>query len=209
MSKKPEEKLIATSEFFSSSAFIYIAMLSVGLLVSYFFNENLLDALHVANRESFIELTVLGLLAGSVLTIASVLFEMEFAEYRLIKDYLLEVIGRAPAVTIVALSLLSAAGEEVFFRVAMQPELGMVGTTLIFALLHLGPRGNPNSWTLMSAIISLLLGVIFDYTESILPVFVAHSIMNLTSMFKLRVRYRKLLNELAQEQETKAEDIPL
>ena len=61
----------------------------------------------------------------------------------------------------------------------------------------------------MSAIISLLLGVIFDYTESILPVFVAHSIMNLTSMFKLRVRYRKLLNELAQEQETKAEDIPL
>ena len=74
MSKNLKEKLIATSEFFSSSAFIYIAMLSVGLLVSYFFNENLLDALHVANRESFIELTVLGLLAGSVLTIASVLF---------------------------------------------------------------------------------------------------------------------------------------
>ncbi len=207
MSKKHDDNSISYSGFFSSSMFIYITMLSVGALVSYFFNENLLSSLSISEDVPLSELLVLGFLAGSVLTIASNLFEMEFAEYRVIKNYLLEVIGQAPTYWIVCLSLMSAAGEEVFFRAALQPELGILGTAFVFALLHLGPKNLPNSWTLMSIIISLLLGVIYKYTNSIIPVFLAHLIMNLTSMFKLRYRYRKLMKEVASEPETEVKDL--
>ena len=91
----------------------------------------------------------------------------------------------------------------------MQPELGIIGTTFVFALLHLGPKNLPNSWTLMSIIISLLLGVIYKYTNSIIPVFLAHFIMNLTSMFKLRYRYRRLVKKEASQKETEVKDLSI
>ena len=207
MSKKHDSNSISYSSFFSSSVFIYTTMLSIGALVAHFFNENLFRSFLISEDVALWELLTLGFLAGSVLTIASNLFEMEFAEYRVIKNYLLEVIGQAPIHLIVLLSLMSAFGEEVFFRLAMQPELGIIGTTFVFALLHLGPKNLPNSWTLMSIIISLLLGVIYKYTNSIIPVFLAHLIMNLTSMFKLRYRYRRLVKEEASQKEAEVKDL--
>lgn len=204
MSKKHDGNLIINSSFFSSSMFIYLTMLSVGALISYFFNENLLSSLLIKEKVELSELVILGLLAGSVLTITSNLFEMEFAEYKVINNYLLDVVGKAPIHLILLLSFISAAGEEVFFRLALQPELGIVATTFVFAMLHLGPKSLPNSWTLMSIIISTLLGVIYQYTGSLLPIFLAHFIMNLTSMFKLRYRYGKLASS---EQEAEVKDL--
>jgi membrane protease YdiL (CAAX protease family) len=43
-------------------------------------------------------------------------------------------------VEIVVLALASSIGEELFFRGALLPAIGLVGSSLLFAVLHIGPR---------------------------------------------------------------------
>ena len=204
MSKKNSEKINNQSGFFTSSIFIYVSMLCVGLLSSHFINGNLKSSLTIYAEDPISNLIFLGILCGAVLSITSYLFELEFLEYRVLKDYLLEIIGTTPVYKLVFLSLLSAAGEETLFRMALQVNVGIFATCFLFSLLHLGPKGVPNSWTLMAVIISALLGLVYKYTGSMIPVLIGHFVMNITSMLRLKLRYLKLQKENAAKESEEA-----
>lgn len=76
------------------------------------------------------------------------------------------------------LAALSGIGEELFFRGAMQPTLGLLGTTLLFAVMHSGPSRIYLFWTLFAFLGGLGLGALFAWRQCLLAPIVAHAVVN-------------------------------
>ena len=79
-------------------------------------------------------------------------------------------------ITLVA--LMSGVGEELFFRGAMQPVLGLLLTSAIFGALHTGPKRVFLPWTLWAFVMGLLFGWIAEFTGVLWGPVVAHVYIN-------------------------------
>lgn len=91
---------------------------------------------------------------------------------------LAQLVGALAPGQIVLLALASGIGEELFFRGALQPRVGLVWASLLFALAHLVPRRDLISWTLFSGAAGFLLGGLFLWTGNLLAPVVAHALVN-------------------------------
>src|SRR5262245_55054097 len=76
------------------------------------------------------------------------------------------------------LALASGLAEEAFFRGAMQPQLGLFASSLVFALAHAVPRRDLWPWTLFALAAGLALGALFDATGNLVAPVVAHVVVN-------------------------------
>jgi membrane protease YdiL (CAAX protease family) len=87
-------------------------------------------------------------------------------------------VGRLGARECWLLALASGVAEEAFFRGAMQPRLGLVATSLVFALAHFAPRRDLWPWTAFSLVAGLALGALFEATGNLVAPVVAHVVVN-------------------------------
>lgn len=76
------------------------------------------------------------------------------------------------------LALLSGTAEELLFRGALWPTLMLAGTTLLFAVVHIVPRRALWVYPLFAGACGLLLGLLRDGTESVVPPMIAHVVVN-------------------------------
>jgi membrane protease YdiL (CAAX protease family) len=83
---------------------------------------------------------------------------------------------------IVVMAAASSVGEEMFFRGALVPVLGVLGSSLAFALLHIGPRVRYLPWTLASFGAGLLLAGLFLLTGDLTGAVVAHFTINFLNL---------------------------
>jgi membrane protease YdiL (CAAX protease family) len=83
---------------------------------------------------------------------------------------------------IVVLAVASSVGEEMFFRGALLPAIGLVGSSAIFALLHIGPRARHLPWTASSFVVGLLFGAMFQWTGDLTGPVVAHFLVNFLNL---------------------------
>ena len=90
-----------------------------------------------------------------------------------------------------ALSLLSGFAEELFFRGALQPAIGLVPASLLFGAAHLVPRHPFWPWSLQAAFAGFLLGSIYELTHQLYPVMLAHAVTNFVLILILN-RQRKI-----------------
>ena len=91
----------------------------------------------------------------------------------------LEPIAKALTPTDIAvMALLSGFSEELFFRGAMQPVLGLMATSAIFGVLHTGPRRAFFAWSLWAFVMGLLFGWIYDVTGVLWGPVVSHVFIN-------------------------------
>lgn len=97
-----------------------------------------------------------------------------------------EILGGLDGMAVLALALASGIGEEVFFRGALQPSLGLLPTSLLFGLLHIGPDRRFLMWTPWALVMGLLLGVIYEATGSLLGCVVAHVAINYENLQFIR-----------------------
>jgi membrane protease YdiL (CAAX protease family) len=76
------------------------------------------------------------------------------------------------------LAIASSLGEELLFRGALLPTVGLGWSSLIFALMHVGqfPRYLP--WTVSALIAGLGFGVIFDWSGDLTGPVLAHFLVN-------------------------------
>jgi membrane protease YdiL (CAAX protease family) len=146
----------------------------------------------------------LGILGAAVLLIANYLFEEQFPSFKIFRHVLMQMIGSATVPVALYLAFISAIGEELLFRAAVQPVLGLVGTSLLFGLLHLGPQGLISIWTLWAIISGLMLGWLFDATGNLWPPLLCHFLVNAISMLTLRVQYRRFLATHSKQKANKA-----
>jgi membrane protease YdiL (CAAX protease family) len=123
-----------------------------------------------------------GLLAGLGLGLALVLLSRVGARawppMRKMSEALADLLGPLSWQHAVLLSLLSGAAEELLFRGALWPHLGLVGTTLLFGLVHVLPRRSLWIYPLFATLAGLLFGLVREGTQSLWPCVLAHVTVN-------------------------------
>ena len=100
-----------------------------------------------------------------------------------------EMIGQLRIGDALWLALVSSIAEEVLFRGAIQPHLGLVGTSLIFGLAYLAPRRDLLPWTLMAIGAGFVMGGLFEWTGNVLAPIATHFTVNAINLYQLSKRF--------------------
>lgn len=89
-----------------------------------------------------------------------------------------ELLGHLSPREIAFLAITSGVAEELFFRGAMQPETGLVVTSLVFGAVHIGPSRHFWPWTAWAAVMGFVFGGLYVATGELLAPIVAHVVIN-------------------------------
>lgn len=76
----------------------------------------------------------------------------------------------------------SGVAEEIFFRGALQPRVGLLAASLLFGAAHFVPRRDLALWSVFSVAAGLLLGFLFEATGNLLAPTVAHVGINAVNL---------------------------
>ncbi len=89
-----------------------------------------------------------------------------------------ELLGPLTQREILVLALASSIGEELFFRGALQPWLGIWPQAVLFALLHIGPGMRFLPWTASALVLGATFGLLYRGTGDLGAPIVAHFTIN-------------------------------
>ncbi len=76
----------------------------------------------------------------------------------------------------------SGLAEEMFFRGALQPQVGWLVASLLFGLLHFIPRRELLAWTGFALLVGSLFGALFLWTGNLVAPVVAHVLVNAVNL---------------------------
>jgi membrane protease YdiL (CAAX protease family) len=76
------------------------------------------------------------------------------------------------------LAALSGLAEETFFRAVLQPVWGLWVTSILFGLLHYPMNRRMVPWTVIATAIGFVFGIVYQTTDSLLAVALAHGLIN-------------------------------
>ena len=136
---------------------------------------------------------LIGVLSASALCLSLPFFTSTWASHVLLLremkgvwDDLLTPFGKSLTLAeIAALAALSGISEEIFFRGAVQGEIGIVAAAVLFGLLH--PLNI--SYVIWASSVGFAFGVLYQVTGSLLPPIICHSGYNLAALLYLRYWY--------------------
>jgi membrane protease YdiL (CAAX protease family) len=83
---------------------------------------------------------------------------------------------------IVVLAIASSVGEEMFFRGALMPSIGVWASSGVFALLHIGPKARYLPWTVGSFVAGLLFSELFLWSGDLTGPVLAHFTVNFLNL---------------------------
>ena len=95
-----------------------------------------------------------------------------------LQDEFRSILGRLSEKEALMLAAASSLGEEILFRSALLDLMGIVASSLLFALVHLPPRRALLPWTLSAGLLGLALAQLTVYTGNIGAAVVAHFLIN-------------------------------
>lgn len=119
-----------------------------------------------------------GLATGAVLVAVSRVFTAKTAAGRALAAELARVVGPVSLGRAWLFAGASGLAEEAFFRGALQPRVGLVAATLLFAAVHFVPRRKLWSWTLFALVAGASFGALFAWTGDLLAPLLAHVLVN-------------------------------
>ena len=161
---------------------LYLALASAGVAWSSLRGDS--STWRLAGRED--TQTLLGIVAGILIGLgyvfASRLAVHRFELARALHRDMRAVLGPLPDAEVVVLAVASALGEEIFFRGALLPAIGLSGSSLVFALLHVGPKLRFLPWTVSSFIAGLVFGQLFLWSGDLTGPVVAHFTVNFLNL---------------------------
>ncbi|NLE87509.1 MAG: CPBP family intramembrane metalloprotease [Myxococcales bacterium] len=129
---------------------------------------------------------LLGLTVGLGVAMSTRPLVARFEWARRLSDELRPVARQMSTAGIVAVALLSAAGEELLFRSVVQPAAGLWIQALLFGLAHQLPGRARWVWVSWAAVMGLVLGAMFQLTGSLLGPVLAHAAINGLNLRYLR-----------------------
>lgn len=132
----------------------------------------------------------LGLAAGLALGLAIVagsrLAVRRYAWARALHRELRALLGPLTDRDVVVMAVASSVGEEMFFRGALYPAIGLWASSAVFALLHIGPRARFLPWTISAFVAGLLFASLFRWSGDLTGPVLAHFTVNLLNLHHLR-----------------------
>ncbi len=130
-----------------------------------------------------------GLAAALVLVVLSRVVTVRTRMGSLLARRLAETLGPLSAGETLLLALASGIGEELFFRGALQPVVGLLPASLLFGVAHLVPSWPLALWSLFACGAGLLFGMLFQHTGNLLAPVVAHVAVNALNLHWLVRRH--------------------
>lgn len=121
---------------------------------------------------------LIGLVVGLAVVALSRIAVRRFGWARLLHSNFRGLLGPLTGREIVILALASSIGEEMLFRGALQPWIGIWPQAVIFALLHIGPGVRFLPWTLSALVLGVAFGYLFQETGDLGGPIVAHFTIN-------------------------------
>lgn len=174
------------------SSAIYGGMIFTGLLLMHFWQHNLAKSFAIPPDSSErLRIVAGGILAAALLLTSSAALESSNESFRRLKEMFIQLIGPSPAWVAVWLAFLSSFGEEILFRGALQPTFGLVPTSIMFGLAHVGPDGKIGVWSFWAAEAGLVLGWTYIETGCLWPAIMGHFLVNGVSLLALQRQYRQ------------------
>ena len=126
-------------------------------------------------------------LALALLVVAMTPSLVERANWaRALHAELKDIVSPLSSSEVTLLAVASGLAEELFFRGAMQPVLGLLLTSLIFGALHVGPKGVFLAWASWAFVMGLAFGSIFELTGVLWGPVLAHVWINQRNMAFIR-----------------------
>ncbi|MFM8978992.1 MAG: lysostaphin resistance A-like protein [Planctomycetia bacterium] len=119
-----------------------------------------------------------GLGAGLLLVLLAQVATRVWGAFAATREMLVRMLGPLGVRDALLLALLSGVAEELLFRGALWPHLGLVGTSLLFGLMHLIPHRALWSYPLFATAAGFLLGLLRSESGSVLPPVIAHVTVN-------------------------------
>lgn len=111
-----------------------------------------------------------------------------FVAARALEDELALLLAPLTVAEAVALALISAIAEELFFRGALQGAIGALPAAVLFALLHAGPGKGFRIWSLFALAGGLALGALVALRGPLGGAIVAHLVVNGVNLARLARR---------------------
>ena len=158
----------------------YLVLLLVGLLWCYARTGRWLPE-SLAGGDTWMSLA-LGTGTAAIVILVSLALVRRIASMRWFAEEIRRLLGPIDTGTALHLALASGIAEEVFFRGAVQPVLGYVGTSLAFGLIHIGPDRRFLSWTLFAVAMGFALGGMLELTGSLAGPVIAHVGVNFVNL---------------------------
>ncbi len=175
------------------SSIAYAVMAFVGFEICWWWHKNIQTLLNPIPRD--LRETLLIIFSGiTFLLLLQRAFESYVPSYRRFKSTLASYMGQFGWLGSLWLALISAVGEELLFRGAIQPFLGVWFTSILFGFLHLDPEEGVSAWTLWAMIAGLILGASCSVTGSLWPPIAIHFVVNflgIRSLSKLNLKSTK------------------
>lgn len=84
-------------------------------------------------------------------------------------------IGKADAIL---LALASGLAEEMFFRGALQPSVGLFWASVIFGACHFLPRKELMLWSVYAVAMGFAFGALYEWTGQLIAPIAAHTLVN-------------------------------
>jgi len=125
---------------------------------------------------------LIGLLLGLFVVWLSRLATKKLMWARRLHQEFRHILGPLTNKEILLLALASSIGEELLFRGALQPWIGLWPQALIFALLHIGPGIRFLPWTISAFVLGALFGVLYSELGDLGAPIVAHFTINFINL---------------------------
>ncbi|WP_428261990.1 lysostaphin resistance A-like protein [Haliangium sp.] len=171
---------------------LYGALALLALLLSA--GRGDVDIYRIEGTSTLLQLVLsplIGVVIGLTVVWLTRLSVQRFVWARMLHYDFRELLGPLSSREIFILALASAVGEELLFRGALQPWLGIWPQAIVFALLHVGPGRRFLPWTAMAFGLGLGFGYLFQWSGDLGGPIVAHFTINyLNLQFIARVELR-------------------
>ncbi len=83
------------------------------------------------------------------------------------------------------LAVASGVAEELLFRGALLPWIGLAASSLVFGAFHFVPTRTLAPWALWATLMGLLLGLVYEETGSLVGPIVAHAAINAVNLHRV------------------------
>ncbi|MBX3160112.1 MAG: CPBP family intramembrane metalloprotease [Deltaproteobacteria bacterium] len=161
---------------------LYGAMALVALLISSGRGDPNLFVVGTPGATLLIASPLAGFLLGLAVVALTRMATRRFAWARDLHASFHDLLGPLSGQEIVILAVASSIGEELLFRGALMPWLGVWPQALIFALLHVGPGKRFLPWTASAFILGLVFGVLAEETQNLGGPIAAHFAINYVNL---------------------------
>jgi uncharacterized protein len=151
-----------------------------------FFQKQLHWSLFFGNSWKVIVLD-LGIGTGLALSLVffSIFANRNFSWARQLELEFQKVLAPLPFWKILLLGATSGFAEETFFRGSLQNATGFFFSSILFGVAHLIPKRELLPWSLYATLVGFIFACLVEIRHCLLPVILAHSIMNIILIWLL------------------------